>query len=574
MNKEKREQKKRAQRLEQRQRHLAKQLEIDEEMLNEEEPIEEVPLSDSGEEEPEAIEVQEKEMGESMEMEYMRPTSFAELDERKQAEERAHEVRELSWNVTDLVYNILGHPMMKPAEKAKAIAAVGSDFEKRLSQKTGDDMKKDLDVLAAEALLAQDKRHLTLFERLQGMVKGDLSASASAKLSDEDFALVIEADGDKVRKYPIHDAANVRKSLANAVKANNEEAKSVLPKIRAAAKKFGIETTMEKDHNAIVIEKDANGDWRWVGWTTNKFIDLDGDILAENAHKEYTDWLDKNQHLSPILLNWHTPGTACQSPADFAAYENGFLILSGKLTEDEAALILKAQTLTDLGMSHGTLVLERDTKDPRVITKYRMYEASFLPLENAANPWTDFETLIKEVDMDKQKYFASLVGEERAKAFLEQTAKAQKALEDAGVESKEKKEPEVPAAPETHVKEPEAAAPAALDVKALVEEVVKQTGLQELSTAFAKLQEDHEKVGALEDLVKSLQTSKEEDLANMISAPAARFAWMQEKRASASSENLYKESDENDKKLKDAVPGVSDDMWLSKATGTTPIPAQ
>jgi hypothetical protein len=334
---------------------------------------------------------------------------------------------------------------------------------------------------------------------------------------------------------------------------------------------------MEKDHNAIVVEKDASGNWRWVGWVSNKFLDTDEDIIAEAAHQEYVEWLDKNMHLSPVLLNWHTAGTACKEAADFAVYDNGFLILSGKLTEPEAALILKAQKLADLGMSHGTFALARDAKDPRVITKYRMYEASFLPLENAANPWTDFETLTKEVAMDKKKYFASLVGEERAEAFLKQTEEAKKALESAGVENKEKKEAATPQ-PEPAKEEKPAVT---VDVKAAVEEVIKQAGLEELSKWVEGAQEAIEKVGALEELVKAqndqlkvLQGEQDEKLAAMLTPPAGRFAWIQKKRASESKENAPKENDASDEKLKKSTPGVPEGYWLSEATGTLPVPAQ
>ena len=569
MNKIKRDQLRRSKREDQERRRLEKQKELAEalereyEELDEEEGVEAV--SDSQEE-------MTKDM-DGMEMSYAQPTSFEELDQARVAEEKAHEVRMLTWDVQDLVRNILGHPMLKPDEKAKAIQGVGTGFETRLSAAMSDgmDMEKDLEVLSAEAILAHDRRHLSLFEKIQGLFKGELSAGAREKLPDSAFALVATRDGKKVRKYPVHDAAHTRNALARAAQQNDADAKAAMPKIRAAAKKFGIEMTMEKDKNAIVVEKDQNGDWRWVGWVSNQFIDFDGDIIAEDAHKEYIEWLDKNKNLSPVLLNWHTPGTACQAPADFGMYENGFLILSGKLTDGEASLILKAQKLADLGMSHGTLELARDPKDARIIAKYRMYEASFLPLENAANPWTDFETLTKEVDMDKKKYFASLIGEERAEAFLKQTEEAKKALEAAGVESKEKKvetPPEVTT--EAHVKEE---APP-LDVKAAVEEVIKQAGLEDLSKWVEGAQEAIEKVGALEELVKALQGNRDEELAEMITPPANRFAWIQGKRASASSETVLKKDKEEDDKLKKSAPGVPEGYWLSEATHTQPVAAQ
>lgn len=76
--------------------------------------------------------------------------------------------------------------------------------------------------------------------------KKKLSYSSRQNLSDSDFALVTTRGGQKIRKYPIHDASHVRNALARAaqqIKNGGEgakDAKAAMPKIRAAAKKFGI----------------------------------------------------------------------------------------------------------------------------------------------------------------------------------------------------------------------------------------------------------------------------------------------------------------------------------------------
>lgn len=584
MKKTKREEQRRAKHMLQERKRLEKKRETDE--------LLEADLSDSDVLDDLAVELGDANATEEIEKEYddtameamakpmMGATTFEELDALRETREKAEAVRELGWDVQDLVSNIVGHPMLKPAEKAKALQAVASGFEARLTQAVGKEVvEKDLDALAVEAILAHDKRHIPILENITDMVKRKLSAGARKNLGDGDFALVTEKDGKKERKYPIHDKAHVRNALARAAQQIKEggegaaDAKAAMPKIRAAAKKFGIETSMEKDRNAIVIEKDAKGDWRWVGWVSNKFIDWDGDIIAEDAHKEYLEWLDKNADVAPIFLTWHTPGTAREAPVDFWSYENGFLVMSGKLTENEATMLLKAQTIADLGMSHGTMVLARDEKDPRVVTKYRMYEVSDLPLENAANPWTSIEAISKEVGMDKKAYFAQLLGsDEKADEFLKKTGLKKEALETAGVESKEKSDETATATvvePEAHVKEP--AETVKVDTKALVEQVIKEAGLEELSTWFVTANEALEKVPALEELVKAMQVSQEDKLAEMITPPAERFAWLKGKGASNSKDNVLKEKDED---LKKAVPGVPDGYWLSEATNTAPVRAE
>lgn len=565
----------RANRRQQRANHLAKQKQDEEfdleEELTEEDDVLDVESAAPEEGEEEVVEQKEKSYDE-MDM-YAGPTSWEEVDAAEAAREQAMAINEVTYQVGDMVRNILWHPMMEPKDKAEAIKKVGAGFEGRVNEAMAhhEEMKKDMDVLEIEAILAYDKRHASPTELVGDFItKALLTTGKRKKLSDEDFALPSK------RKYPIHDKAHVRNALARAAQMMAQggeaaaDAKAAMPKIRAAAKRMGIEMSMDKEKSAVVVEKDASGQWRAVWWVSNNFIDWDGDIIAEDAHKEYVDWLEKNKDLAPVSLTWHTPGTARAHPMDFWAYENGFLIMSNPLEEQEAAALLKAKTIADIGVSHGTFVFARDAKDPRMITKYRMYEVSDLPLENAANPFTDFETIVKEVDMDKTKYLAAILGsEEKANAFMEKTGLKKKALEEAGIESKEKSEEKVET-PATETKpEIKAEAPSQNEV---VEAVLKAMDAQGLSETVAQIKEELEKVPVLEALVKELQGSQEEKLAEMLTPPAARFSWMQKQRASQKDETVL--DTDKDKELKKSKPGVPDGYWLSEATGTTPVEAE
>lgn len=563
----------RANRLAQRERQLEKQRQADEQ-----EELLETEVSEDSIPEEEPI---QKDMGEEMSMMYMGPTSWEEMDAAKQAREQAIQVQQVTYDTQDLVWNILHNPMLEASDKAKAIQGVGEGFGQRVTR-AAKPIKKDLDILVIESILAADKRRAGPFAFVGDLIsKAKLTASAENALSDEEFALVVTRDGKKVRKYPIHDKAHVRNALARAAQQMKEggegaaDAKAAMPKIRAAAKRMGIEMSMEKDRNAILIEKDANNDWRWIGWVSNNFIDWDGQIISEAAHLEYVDWLEKNMDLAPVFTTWHEPGLVRKNRVDFATYENGFLIMSGKLEEDEAETLLIAKALTDLGMSHGTWALALDTKDKRVITKYRMYECSDLPLENAANPFTDFDVLVKEVDMDKKKYLAAFFGgdETKADAFLQKSGLKQKALQDAGVENKNKKE-ETPATPPEKKEGSTTVINTNVDQKALVDAVLKELGAEDLSQAFAELRETAEKVPVLEALVKELQGEQDEKIAELLTPPASRFSWMQKARASQSKESELDEEKTEDKLLKGKTPGVPDGYWLSEITQTAPIETQ
>ena len=543
------------------------------ELLEEELPDEMIP----------EVEEIEKDMGE-MEMYHMGPTTWDESDALDAAREQAMKVNEVTYKTQDLVRNILYTPMMDEKSKAKAIQDVGAGFGERVAQ-AAKPIKKDLDILVIEAILAADKRHSKPLEFIGDFIsKAKLTASAENALSDEQFALVTTSDGKKERKYPIHDKTHVRNALARAAQMMAEggeaaaDAKAAMPKIRAAAKKMGVEMGVEK---SLMIEKDLNGDWRYVGSPTNNFIDFDSDILTKESHAEYAAWWEENQEFSPLFTTWHLPGMVRKSPADAVMEHEGFLIVSGILTEEEAEGLLKAQAVADIGMSHQSFALARDPNDKNIVTKYRMYEYSDLPVENAANPFTNgFEVISKEADMDKAKYLAQYMGEgtdeerlTKANAFLQKIGLKKEALEAAGIESKEKQEetPKVHPVPEPPIAQAQPPAAPVMDAEAILERLKKDLGVEQLNEMLIQLAETAEKVPVLEALIKETLANQEDKLAEKLTPPAERFIWMQKNRASQSAETVLDESKDEDKKLKERQPKTD---WLSETLGVEPVQVQ
>lgn len=522
----------------------------------EEEPIEDE-LPDSTEE------VTEKDYGEPMmesDMMNMGPKSWDELDAADAAREQADEMSDLAWDTRELVHNILCDPMLDASGKAEAIKAVGDGFGKRVKQVTTAPVEKenDIELLELESIIAKDYRSMSVSERVGDFLnKAVLTAAGEKKLSASDFALPSK------RKYPIHDKAHVRNALARAAQqikaggAGAADAKAALPAIHAAAKKFGIGVSKE---NGIIVEKDASGTWRWVGWPTNNFKDRSGDIITEAAQKDYVDWINQDiEKNSPVFTSCHAPGTAREKPVDFAAYENGFVVMSGPLTENEAVALLKTSSKCDIGMSH-TGWAWRDSQNPEQIIKYRSFEVTDLPIETADNPFTLLE-ISKEATVDQLQYLTELLGsKEKAESALKlKTSMKQKELNEAGVESKEGKTettPEAKPAPVT----------ATSSKDEIVAQVLKELDVEGLQEFLAKANEAMEKVPVLEQLVKNLATQKEDDLAEMINPPAEkRFLWSKA-RASESKETVIEKEDP----LKKSTAGLPDD-WLSDALGVQPL---
>ncbi len=115
----------------------------------------------------------------------------------------------------------------------------------------------------------------------------------------------------------------------------------------------------------FTVTKDLHGEYRWVGISTNRYIDREGEILSDASHVEFEKYLDSNPKHEVKLMLWHEPLSAMEKAADFYAYDkqNGFFFFSGILTEQEAKML---EGIDDARMSHGFYVLERNG---HIITK-------------------------------------------------------------------------------------------------------------------------------------------------------------------------------------------------------------
>jgi len=309
------------------------------------------------------------------------------------------------------------------------------------------------------------------------------------------------------------------------------------------------------NNTGFKVLKSVNGDYRWLGWVSNKFMDREGEILTEKAHTDYVEWLTKNPSAAPQLWTYHIPGTERKNKADFWTYLNGFLVLGGKLTEEEAKAI---ESYGDsLGMSHGFYVLN---KEGNLINKYRTFEATVLPYKAAANLWTKFN--IKEIDMakmtDEQREVAiRLHGPDFVAALESDTQKMASTLNDAGVQSKAEK-----------VEEKEDSEKS-LNLDTLAEAVAKAvteqlnpTGLQDAIKALA----DQGAVSAIaiDNIIKRLdvlEKTDDEKLSKQFEAKVKPgIDWMNGFRASVSKETIIKEDEKE--KFEKAQPNES---WVTQA---------
>jgi hypothetical protein len=198
---------------------------------------------------------------------------------------------------------------------------------------------------------------------------------------------------------------------------------------------------------ALCIVKQADGRMRWYARYSNNFKDRDGEIITEAAHKEYINWAASGG-VYPELWLWHTPGTRF-GQADWLDYADGFTHASGLVDDaDRAVAVVGALRDKELGVSHGMLCSQQGN----LITKYRSFEISVLPLERASVWTTSFDIAGKETQMaftpEKRTFLVSAMGEDRVKALEANTDAAVGALKQLGVEYKSAEAVEAVAAEE------------------------------------------------------------------------------------------------------------------------------
>jgi hypothetical protein len=295
-----------------------------------------------------------------------------------------------------------------------------------------------------------------------------------------------------------------------------EYEKSFLDKVKQF---FGKKEKVLPD-SAMGVIKTKDGH-RWFGHYTNNYKDREGETISAEAHKEFVAFVKQNPDRMPLFRSWHLKGTDREKEADFLEYFDGFLVASGPLTKKEAEELEKAIAYDDgqTGMSHGLYVLARDPQDKNVITRYRSFEVSDLPLANAANGFTGINT--KEANMADAKFerLKATIGEEAAKKVVDQIGDSKEVLEELGVESKEeeivaeeKEEVEEEVAEEV-VEEVEEAKETESAVKELAMAIVEELKLKDLSDVIL---EQGKTIKSLVKTVSSLQKEEDEKVADLI----------------------------------------------------------
>lgn len=300
--------------------------------------------------------------------------------------------------------------------------------------------------------------------------------------------------------------------------------------------------TKEMDQSGIMLWKEADGTYRWVARYSNNFRDEDRppEILAAIAHRSFVKGVDAGEFELPELWLWHIKEYKW-GQADWVALDeakNGivFVVAGGHVTpgfEDLAEQISQLdpkEIRVSHGMPFGSIV--RDPQDESIIVNYQTKEISPLPTKAAANKFTGFVILSKEVEMTipQQKKDVLKSQWNLPDSILERLEAANVQDADkgisAGLETKEQPEPApevttpavTPPADASETKDEQAAlAPGATEEKPLTrQEIVDAMGVlaEQINAAISGLTA---KLEALTGEVKELQQTDEDKLHKAVS---------------------------------------------------------
>ena len=137
---------------------------------------------------------------------------------------------------------------------------------------------------------------------------------------------------------------------------------------------------------------------RWFTVMTNCFIDRQKEIIDSEAHQEFVNWVTQSKQY-PELWLWHSGAKSRWGMTDWMDYTGGFVVASG-LVDVGKEYIAENLRKEDVAVSHGFIGLI--TKDNHIV-RYRTFEISPLPRDNAANVLTDFNLEANSMAFTKEK---------------------------------------------------------------------------------------------------------------------------------------------------------------------------
>lgn len=227
-----------------------------------------------------------------------------------------------------------------------------------------------------------------------------------------------------------------------------ESAEMALPTNRKGFVELIIETVKKNlpgaaptEEAAFSVFKSASGKKFWLSRHTGKFIDREKEIIADKAHDEYVERVQKGIVPMPELWTWHKKGTK-HGEAILVWKSGGFTLALGTFDdtpEGEQAFRFYEKNRGKIKNSH-MFYFPPQAKQDGVYHAYNTVEITTLPDGAEAFPYTSFEEILPMTLTESQREFIRSVGGDamvqRADSADAKAVTDTKTLEQLGVQSK------------------------------------------------------------------------------------------------------------------------------------------
>jgi hypothetical protein len=192
--------------------------------------------------------------------------------------------------------------------------------------------------------------------------------------------------------------------------------------------------------SAFTVQKDLNGNWRWMATFTNNFKDRDGEIISEKALDDYIERVNSGLIPLPELWLGHIEGTK-HGQADMVFGVGSFVSAVGSF--DNTPDALKAvdyykKNASKVSLSHGFTFPSWGLKNG-IYDVVNVFEISVLPAPLvASNPFTEFEVNnMKQISPEQQTALSLVFGKDKVDTIIESRRQQSEEIKAAGVAFKD-----------------------------------------------------------------------------------------------------------------------------------------
>lgn len=211
--------------------------------------------------------------------------------------------------------------------------------------------------------------------------------------------------------------------------------------------------------SAFTVQKDLNGEWRWVAAFTNNFKDRDGEIISEKALDGYLERVHMGLVPMPELWVGHVKESK-HGAADMVFGAGNFVVAVGHFDDSEMgqdALKYYQKHAAKTPLSHGFTFPDWGLKQG-IYGVANPFEITTLPPPLIpSNPFTDFEVEnMKQITPEQKAALALVFGAEKVDAIVKSREQQSEEIKAAGIAFKDFVEikEDAPAAPAPDANKP------------------------------------------------------------------------------------------------------------------------